>query len=83
MFLTLTVRYGKPLCTLLYAVFGALAGAGIWIPLVVLAGMHLVEYFAVVFKLAKQRNISQLTAFCNCLAFGFTWWLPIKARNAK
>lgn len=78
MFFKLTEKFGKPLCVLLYAVFSALAVAVTWIPLAALVLMHLTEYFAVAAKVAKSKGIDQLTAFANCLAFGFTWWLPIK-----
>ncbi len=74
----LTAKFGKPLCVILYAAFAALAARGIWIPLALLVVMHLTEFFAVAIKVAKQNKIDMLTAFANCLCFGFTWWLPIK-----
>lgn len=78
MFYSFTEKFGKPVCVLLYAAFAALAVSVTWIPLAALVVMHLTEYFAVAIKVAKQNKIGQITAFFNCLAFGFTWWLPVK-----
>lgn len=76
--LKLTAKFGKPVCVTLYAAFAALAVKGIWLPLALLAAMHLTEFFAVAIKVAKANGIDMITAFVNCLCFGFTWWLPIK-----
>lgn len=78
MFLKFNEKFGKPVCVVLYAVFAFLAAKGIWIPLAALGVMHFSEYFIAAHKVAKEAGIDQLTAFINCLAFGFTWWLPIK-----
>lgn len=82
MFLKFTEKFGKPVCVVLYAVFAALAAKGIWIPLAALAVMHLSEFFIAAVKVARENEIDLFTAFVNCLAFGFTWWLPIK-KNGK
>lgn len=71
-------KFGKVICVVLYAVFACFCVKGIWIPLAALALLHFSEYFIVAMKVARKKGISQFTAFANCLAFGFTWWLPIK-----
>lgn len=78
MFMKFTKKFGKPVCVILYAAFSALAAKGIWIPLAALGLMHFCEYFIAAHKVAKKAEIDQVTAFVNCLAFGFTWWLPLK-----
>lgn len=81
MFLKFTEKFGKPTCVILYAVFSFFAAKGLWIPLALLGALHFVEYFVAALKVAREAKIDAFTAFINCLAFGFTWWLPIK--NAK
>ena len=78
MFLKLTKQFGKPICVLLYGVFGWLAGKKKPLPLLILLGMHLSEYFLVGRKVAKKAGLTKPEGFFQCLAFGFTWWLPIK-----
>ena len=77
----LTKKIGKPICVLLYAFFAYLAAKKKPTMLLTLLMMHLSEYFTVAGKLAKEKGIDQLTAFANCLSFGFTWWLPIKKES--
>lgn len=79
--LKLTEKFGKVICVALYAVFSALAVKKTWIPLAGLGLMHFSEYFIAARKVAKDNKIDQITAFFNCLAFGFTWWLPIKKQG--
>ena len=78
MFLKFTEKFGKPVCVALYAAFSALAAKRIWQPLAALGLMHFCEFFAAAIRVAKDNSIDMFTAFVNCLAFGFTWWLPIK-----
>ncbi|MBQ9686176.1 MAG: hypothetical protein IJV41_06480 [Oscillospiraceae bacterium] len=78
MFLTLTKRFGKPVCVALYAVFSALAARKKPLPLLILFVMHLTEYVLVGRKVAAEHGIGQAEAAAQCLSFGFTWWLPIK-----
>ena len=78
MFLKLTTQFGKPICVLLYGVFGYLAGKKKPLPLLILLGMHLSEYFLVGRKVAEEAGLTKPEGFFQCLAFGFTWWLPIK-----
>ena len=83
MFYKFTLNFGKPVCVILYAVFAVLAAKKIWIPLALLALLHFSEYFISSHKVAKDKNIGQLTAFVNCLCFGFTWWLPVRNGDCK
>ena len=78
MFLKLTKMFGKPICVALYAGFAALAAKKNPIPLLVLFAMHLSEYFLVGRKVAAQKGLTVLEGIAQCLAFGFTWWLPLK-----
>lgn len=43
----------------------------------ILLAAHTAEYFTRGRKIAEEKGISQVSAFANCLAFGFTWWLPV------
>ena len=74
----LTRRFGKPICVLLYAVFAALAARKKPWPLLALFTAHAAEYFLVGRKVAEENGIGRPAALANCLAFGFTWWKPIK-----
>ena len=78
MFLKLTKMFGKPICVALYAGFAALAAKIKPIPLMVLFAMHLSEYFLVGRKVAAQKGLTVFEGIAQCLAFGFTWWLPLK-----
>ncbi|MBO5555701.1 MAG: hypothetical protein J5927_00800 [Oscillospiraceae bacterium] len=78
MFLKLTKAFGKPICVVLYAVFAALAAKKKPIPLLVLALMHATEYGLVGRKVAAEQGLSLPEGLAQCLAFGFTWWLPIR-----
>ena len=73
-----TKKYGKPICVLLYGVFAAMALKKKPWPLLALLGAHTAEYFLVGRKVAEENGIPQPEAAANCLAFGFTWWKPIK-----
>ncbi len=74
----LTKQFGKPICVLLYAVFAALAAKKKPWPLLSLFALHAGEYFLVARKVADENGIPQGEALAKCLAFGFTWWKPIK-----
>ena len=74
----LTKQYGKPICVLLYAVFAALAARAKPWPLLALIATHAAEYFLVAKKVADDNGIPQPEALAKCLAFGFTWWKPVK-----
>ncbi len=78
MFLKLTKQFGKPVCVALYAAFAALAAKKEPIPLLVLFGLHTFEYFHVGRKVAEEQGLPAAEGLAKCLAFGFTWWLPIK-----
>ena len=78
MFRKITIGYGQPVCVILYAVFAALLAKGIWIPIVVLAAMHIIEFTVIGYKVGKANKMGIIPSFLNCLSFGFTWWLPIK-----
>lgn len=73
-----TKKFGKAICVVLYAAFAYLAAKKKPVPLIALAAMHIGEYFTQARKVAKEHAIDPLSAFANCLCFGFTWWLPIK-----
>ena len=78
MFLKLTKMFGKPVCVALYAGFAALAAKKKPIPLITLFAMHLTEYFLVGRKVTAEKGLSIPEGIVQCLAFGFTWWLPLK-----
>lgn len=69
---------GKPVCVILYIAGIILAAGKKFIPLAALFTMHLTEYFIIGRKTAKQSGISAGRGLANCLAFGFTWWLPVR-----
>lgn len=76
--LDFTKKFGKAICVVLYAVLAWLAGKKHPVPLIVLVATHTVEYFTKARAVAKEHAIDQISAFFNCLCFGFTWWLPIR-----
>ena len=78
MFLKLTKQFGKPICVALYAWFAALAVKKKPLPLLILFLLHTVEYFHVGRKVAAESGLSVPEGLAQCLAFGFTWWLPLK-----
>ena len=78
MFLKLTKAFGKPICVALYAAFAALAAKKKPVPLLVLALMHATEYGLVGRKVAAEQGLGLAEGLAQCLAFGFTWWLPIR-----
>ena len=77
-FLSITKQYGKPICVALYAVSAALAVKKRPNALLSLVGMHAAEYFLVGKKIAEAKGLTKGEGIAQCLAFGFTWWLPIK-----
>ena len=80
MFMKYTRQFGKPICVLLYGLFSALAFRKKRrpLPLLVLLGLHTAEYFAVGRRIAEEKGLSKAEGLAQCLAFGFTWWLPLK-----
>ncbi len=78
MFLKITKQFGKPICVALYAWFAALAVKKKPLPLLSLLLLHTVEYFHVGRKVAAENGLSVPEGLVQCLAFGFTWWLPLK-----
>ena len=78
MFLKFTKQFGKPICVALYAEFAVLAVKKKPLPLLILFLLHTVEYFHVGRKVAAENGLSVPEGLAQCLAFGFTWWLPLK-----
>lgn len=78
MFLKLTRQFGKPICVALYAAFAALAARRKPLPLLILFGMHLAETLTIGRKVAREKGVGAVEWIVNCLAFGFTWWLPLR-----
>jgi len=82
-FLKVTKAIGKPVCVALYAVFAALAAKKKPLPLLILLGLHLMEYLTKGRQIAAGRGLNPLEALAQCLCFGFTWWLPLKEEAAE
>ena len=78
MFYKITKAFGKPICVALYAVFGWLAARRKPLPLLILLGLHGMEYFTKGRAVAAEQGIGTPEAVAQCLVFGFTWWLPLK-----
>ena len=78
MFLELTKKLGKPVCVALYAAFAALAAKKKPVPLIVLFLMHASEYVVIGRRVAEENGLSVPEGLAQCLAFGFTWWLPLR-----
>ena len=78
MFLKLTRLFGKPICVALYAAFAALAARKKPLPLLILFALHLAETLTVGRKVAREKGVGAAEWIVNCLAFGFTWWLPLR-----
>ena len=81
MFLKITKLVGKPICVFLYAAFTALAAKKKPIPLLVLLALHTFEYFHIGRKVAAEHGLSKPEGLIKCLAFGFTWWLPLRKEH--
>ena len=78
MFLKITKQFGKPICVLLFGIFGLLAGRKKPLPLLILLGLHTGEYFLKGRRIAREKGLSREEGLAKCLAFGFTWWLPLE-----
>ncbi len=78
MFLKLTKQFGKPICVFLYAAFAALAVKKKPLPLIALFLMHASEYLLIGKHTAEAKGMNTAEGLAQCLAFGFTWWLPIR-----
>lgn len=81
MFYQLSKQFGKPVCALLYAAFAKLAAKRKPGPLLTLLAMHLTEYFVIGRKVAAEHGLSRQEGLAQCLAYGYTWWLPLKRGN--
>ena len=78
MFLKLTKAFGKPVCVALYAAFAWLCAKKKPLPLLALFGMHAAEYVLIGRRTAEEKGLSVAEGAAQCLAFGFTWWLPLR-----
>ena len=76
-----TKKYGKAICVVLYSVCAYYAAKKQPIPLIVLAAMHVTEFFTKANKIGAENGHGVVESFFNCLCFGFTWWLPVKKEN--
>ena len=81
MFHKLTRMFGKPICVALYAAFAALSAKKKPAPLLVLFAMHLTEYFVIGRRTAAEKGLHPTEGLAQCLAFGFTWWLPLRKED--
>lgn len=78
MMIKLVKTIGQPLCIILYIASVIMAFKKKFAPLIALFTLHLAEYFIIGKKTGKENGISALSSLLHCLAFGFTWWLPIR-----
>ncbi|MCQ2485686.1 MAG: hypothetical protein MJ168_10195 [Clostridia bacterium] len=69
---------GQPFCIILYIVSIIMAFRKKLIPLISLFSMHLTEFFIIGKKTGKENGLSTKSSLLHCLAFGFTWWLPLR-----
>ena len=69
---------GQPFCILLYAVSAVMAFKKKFLPLISLFAMHLSEFFIIGKKTGEENGYTGLQSLVRCLAFGFTWWLPLR-----
>ncbi len=74
------LKFGKPVCVLLYAAFAYLAAKKKPWPLVLLFLMHGAEYLFIGRKVAAEAGVPRGEAAAQCLSFGFTWWLPLREK---
>lgn len=78
MFLEITRQFGKPVCAALYTAFAGLAMKKKPLPLLVLLLLHAFEYVTKGRRIAAEHGLSEAEGLAQCLAFGFTWWLPLE-----
>jgi hypothetical protein len=78
MFYELTKAYGKQICGALYAAFAGLALRKKPLPLLTLLALHTAEYFHIGRRIAAEHGLRPAEGLLNCLAYGFTWWLPLE-----
>ena len=69
---------GKAICVLLYSLGSFCMAKKKPQPLLLLMSLHALAFLVIGWKVAKDNAIPVSVAIPNCLAFGFTWWLPIK-----
>ena len=71
-------------CLVLYAASIALwILSGFFYLFTALLVLHVSEYFIIGGKIGEQASLSKWKAFLLCLAFGFTWWLPLKKEQEQ
>ena len=46
--------------------------------LLTLIALHTAEYFHIGRRIAAEHGMSPAEGLLNCLAYGFTWWLPLE-----
>ena len=46
--------------------------------LLILFGLHTMAFFTEGRKVGKAHGLGLAESLAQCLAFGFTWWLPLK-----
>ena len=51
---------------------------GIWLPLIIVAALHFVEFIFIGKKTGDKTGISLAVSFINCMLFGITWWKPLR-----
>ena len=81
MLMKLIKNIGQPFCIILYIVSIYFAFKKKFVPLIGLFTMHLSEFFIIGRKVGESRGLSRISSLIHCLAFGFTWWLPLKNSN--
>ena len=81
MLMKLVKNIGQPFCIILYIVSAYFAFKKKFIPLISLFTMHLTEFFIIGRKTGRDNGLSRLSSLAHCLAFGFTWWLPLKSKK--
>ncbi len=78
------VKYiGRPFCIILYIYGIVMACRKKFIPLCALVITHLTEFNIVGDEIAEEKSLSKKEVFIKCLAFGFTWWLPLKKEKEE
>jgi hypothetical protein len=54
---------------------------GIWLPFGLVAALHLVEFIIVGKKTGAAAGMNFAASFCNCMLFGFSWWMPLRGNK--
>lgn len=53
----------------------------IWIPVAVLAGLHIIEIFVIGLKTGKENDFTPLHSAFLTFMFGVTWWGPMRRKK--